>query len=142
MLERIIVASGLALMFKTQFACAFIIAIFFVIMMTVVIRRPFQRTIHNIRFVCNMIITISIQAIYLAYRLTATSEQINKKIWVFLPLIVCILLGACFAYNTICLIYEIVISFKSADKKYKIEQDSKIGGEHFNNIVITENYLA
>ncbi len=41
MLERIIVASGLALMFKTQFACALIIVVFFFIMVTVVIRRPF-----------------------------------------------------------------------------------------------------
>lgn len=69
---------------------------------------------HNIRFITNMVICITIQAIYLAYKLNPVS---NQTIWFVLPIIICVLLLICIAYSATIIAYE----FYQRNKKEKIQ---------------------
>ena len=76
---------------------------------------------HNVRFVCNMVICIAIQVIYFMYKKSSFHDQNKHTIWLTMPLIVCILLLLCIIYNVVILIYEIIIKYKSNQGKMHLK---------------------
>lgn len=68
MIERIFIGGCLIFMIDVEMGLVLPIAVFFFILIVVVIRRPYLKLMHNVRFAVNMLICIAILAIYLGYK--------------------------------------------------------------------------
>ena len=67
------------------------ISIFLLLFLFVFIIKPYMNMKHTIFFCVSMIVCMTIQGIYLAYKMGVTNENSKANIWIILPLVVCIL---------------------------------------------------
>ena len=74
-----------------------------------ILRRPYLKTMHNVRFACNMLICIVIQGIYLGYKKASINDQNKQSLWLIMPIVVCVLLIVCVIYNVAFLIFELFL---------------------------------
>ena len=118
MVERILFGTCLVFLLSFELSPLVTIAVFLLLGAYTVIRRPYLKTMHNVRFVCNMLICVVIQAIYLSYKKASFNDQNKQSVWLVMPIIVCILLIICIIYNVAILIYELFM-------KYKKQQDNQ-----------------
>ena len=118
MVERILFGTCLVFLLSFELSPLVTIAVFLLLGACTVIRRPYLKTMHNVRFVCNMLICVVIQAIYLSYKKASFNDQNKQPVWLAMPIVVCILLIICIIYNVAILIYELFM-------KYKKQQDNK-----------------
>ena len=105
MVERILVGTCLVFLLSIELSPLVTIAVFLLLGAYTVVRRPYLKTMHNVRFACNMLICIAIQAIYLSYKKASLNDQNKLSVWLTMPIIVCILLIVCIIYNVAILIY-------------------------------------
>ena len=122
MIERIAVGSGLVLLMDIELSALLAISVFFVLGLYVLFCRPYLKKMHNIRFICNMLICIAIQIIYLLYRKSSLQDQHTQPIWFLMPIVVCGLLIICLIYNVVILIYELCLRFVENKNKEKIDK--------------------
>jgi hypothetical protein len=104
---------GLVFMVNMEMTNLIPIGIFSALSVIVIIRKPYNKLLHNIRFCTNMVLAIMIQVIFMCYKIATKNNQQSQQIWLIMPIIVCILLIFCIIYNFVILIYEIVQYCKS-----------------------------
>lgn len=68
--ERVIVGSCLVFLLSTGFGAAIALAVFVLLGIEVLIKKPYKENYHNYRVIANMSIAISVEAVYLAYSMT------------------------------------------------------------------------
>ena len=121
------------LLLETKYSSLLIILVFVLIGVLTAIRRPYFRFGHNIRFLCNLLICISIQTIYFCYGL---SEQKSHKVWLIMPIVVCALLVICFVYNSVYLVYDII---RRENSNFEKNPETNKMEKLANNTLVTEN---
>lgn len=97
MIERLLVGGILVILLNIKYSNLVTIFVFLVFGLLVFIRRPYNNKIQNVRFVCNLLICIIVQVIYLIYKLSQVETHASNQIWIYLPLVICILLLLCIA---------------------------------------------
>lgn len=112
MVERLVVGGFLVFLLSVELCLLVTIGLFLLLGAFVAVRRPYLKPMHNVRFVCNMLICIIIQAIYLGYKRATLRDQTKEQLWIIMPLVVCILLLICVIYNIIAVVYEMIIRVK------------------------------
>lgn len=117
MVQRWVVASCLVFGVSSKFILVSVIAICILFILKCAIFRPYSKLCHNVRLGCNMLITTAIMAIFLLYGLAETNNKGANGIFMYLPLIICLLLFACVAYSAVFIIHSIVKSIQG--KKYQ-----------------------
>ncbi len=73
-IERLVVGSCLVFMYKIIVSSIVPICVFVLLVMLTIFKKPYNKFLHNIRFILNMIICISIQAIYLFYKIKSNES--------------------------------------------------------------------
>jgi hypothetical protein len=89
------------------------IAIFLMTGIFVAVKKPYKENYHNHRVMYNMTIAITVEGIYLAYKMVDPAAISESKIFFYLPFIVCGLLLICVIYNGAAIIYGIYKIFKN-----------------------------
>lgn len=120
------------LSYPTKFIYFILIPIYCILLILVVVRRPYLNSIHNIRSGANLAITIAILAVYAFYKLQEESSKNLSKICLYLPILVCALLLACAVYSLVAIIYQIYTNCKSGKFKGNCHSNNELninGGE-------------
>lgn len=125
MIEHLVVGAALIFLLSVEISPLVTIGVFLMLGIHVVIRRPYLKTMHNVRFAANMLVCIGIQAIYLVYKKASLKDQNKQSLWLVMPIIVCILLLLCVLYNVAVLIYELCLKLKQQEdqKNFKDYED-------------------
>ena len=113
MVERIIIGVLLIAMMSIKFSSVVPLAIFLLLAVLIVFKRPYLDKVNNIRAAANMGICIVVEGIYLWYRTASTETQHKSSFAFYAPLIICVLLLLCVIYNSIILVAYLVKSFRS-----------------------------
>jgi hypothetical protein len=103
----LLVGSGLVFLLAVKVEVALPIAIFLITGIFVAVKKPYKENYHNHRVMCNMTIAITVEGIYLAYKMVDPAVISESKIFSYLPFIVCGLLLICVIYNGAAIIYGI-----------------------------------
>ncbi len=106
LVERVLVGGCLVFLLAVSMEAVVPLAVFLLTGVFVVVKRPYRENYHNFRAVANMSISCVVLAIYLVFRMSSPENR-NKPIFVYLPLVVCVLLIICVLYNSIFIIMSI-----------------------------------
>lgn len=68
-----------------------------------------------------MAISTVVEVVYLVYKITSPDQR-NKPIFMYLPLIVCILLLVCVLYNSAAIAYSIYKYFRNENEETDLEK--------------------
>lgn len=118
MVERLVVGGFLVFLLSVELCLLVTIGLFLLLGAFVAVRRPYLKPMHNVRFVCNMLICIIIQAIYLGYKRATLRDQTKQAVWLSMPILVCVLLIICVVYNAVALVYELVRKPRDRRKEF------------------------
>ena len=88
--------------------------------MAVGVKRPYAKAYNNVRVIANMAVCVVVESIYIWYRTSQAETKHSSQISFVLPLVVCILLAITVAYNSIAIIYQIFIKFRSLASSKKL----------------------
>ena len=110
-----LVGSGLVFLLSVKVEAALPIAIFVATGIFVAVKRPYKENYHNNRVIANMTIAITVEGIYMGYRMIDPAKQGSSKIFFYLPFIVCGLLLICVIYNSAAIVYSIYKMIKNKD---------------------------
>ena len=110
-------------MIKSRFSLIIVIGISLLSAIFTIIIKPYRKKCHNIRFVCNMVITSAIMGIYFYYNLSSTETRGTSTIIRYMPLIICILLIICVLYSAVFIIHSLVKNIKNKQYLKFIEKD-------------------
>lgn len=103
--ERIGISIGLTVMLFTVYSPIMIIVVYSIMLICQILKRPYKETRHNIRQICNFVIVIAIQIIYLIYNTDTVINQSKIQSYSILPIVVCSLLVVCVIYSAVALGY-------------------------------------
>ncbi len=81
-----------------------------------IVNKPHKKLYHSYRVFANMAITVIILVIYIIYNNIPLDSK-NNLIFLYLPIIVCVLLIICVIYSSITIIYEIFTYFAKKQMK-------------------------
>ena len=116
LLERIFIGS-LLIFAKGNLASNIVpILIFTFIGICMLFKKLHKKSYQTFRVILNMAVTVIILIIYVIYG-SADYSQKSKTIFLYLPLVVCILLLICVIYSFIAIIYNILIYLKKLKMK-------------------------
>lgn len=115
--ERCLIGFVIVATVKQKYSLISVIALTTIFGILTVIMRPYAKNSHNVRFLCNMIITAIVMGIYLFYNISTTHEKGTTKIFLYLPLIICLLLLVCVAYNGASIVHSLYKCIR--DKKWQ-----------------------
>ena len=104
--ERILVGTCLVLMLTTKIGAFIPLTIFFLTGIYITARKPYRENYHNYRAAANMTIAALVEGMYLCYGM-AYPEYRNGGIFLYIPLVICIMLILCVIYNVAAIIYSI-----------------------------------
>ena len=103
----------LVFMLASKLSFLLVICVYAAFGVIVVLRRPYMKTHHNIRYILNVVIVIVIQIIYLGYNQQTMESQNKSSLYnKALPLIVVILLLVCVLYSAAAIIWEIICMYR------------------------------
>lgn len=122
LVERILVGSCLVFLLTANIGAVVPLSVFLLTGIFVAVRKPYRENYHSYRAVANMSIATAVEAVYLAYTLTAPENR-NGTIFFYLPFIVCGLLIVCVLYNAVAIIYGIYKMCKNAQPKDEMEKE-------------------
>ena len=114
--ERIFIASLLVFAMGNLAGNIVPIFVFSFIGICMFFKRPHKKSYQTLRVILNMAITVIILIIYAIYG-SAEDSQKSKPIFLYLPLVVCILLLICVIYSFIAIVYSILIFIKNLKMK-------------------------
>lgn len=122
MVERIVVGLSLVFLLSVEVSPVVPIVVFLLLGAYAILRRPYLKTMHNVRFACNMLICIVILGIYLGYKKASFIDEHKSTVWLIMPIVVCILLIICLIYNVAILIYELVMKKRISQGKVELKE--------------------
>lgn len=117
MCERCLIGFVIVATVKQKYSLISVLALSAIFAILTIIFRPYTKNSHNVRFVCNMAITAIVMGIYLFYNISTTHEKGTTKIFMYLPLIICLLLLVCVVYNSAFIAHSLYKCIR--DKKWR-----------------------
>jgi predicted ferric reductase len=112
LLERIFIASLLVFAMGNLAGNIVPIFVFSFIGIYMFFKRPHKKSYQTFRVILNMSITVIILIIYAIYG-SAEDSQKSQPIFLYLPLLVCILLLVCVIYSSVGIFCRILILIKN-----------------------------
>ena len=119
-LERFVIGIWLVFMMDFKLTLLLPIFVYLIFVLESISLKPYTKLRHNVRFACNMAISIVILIIYLVYNTTSQdSLGSQSKVWIYAPIVILILLLVCIIYSAVFILKSLMKGISKLSKNFE-----------------------